>query len=203
MAEASKKRKDLSLQEKQSILESYDKLPKMSQRSAAVHLKISQPFLCKILKNKSDVETSALTNENTDRKRARSGKDSQVESALKILFSNVREKNALIYGPLMLQKAEPAKTMGKEKFSATDGWFNRWKKRENIVYKRMHGAEKSADFLAADEWIKREWPKIIAEYSPEDTYNAEETGLYFRVMPEHTICLKMKVLKDLNLRKSK
>jgi len=24
------------------------------------------------------------------------------------------------------------------------------------------------NFLAADEWIKREWPKIIAEYSPED-----------------------------------
>jgi hypothetical protein len=50
-------------------------------------------------------------------------------------------------------------------------------KSENIVYKRMHGAEKSVDFLAADEWIKREWPKIIAEYSPEDTYNADETGL--------------------------
>jgi hypothetical protein len=30
----------------------------------------------------------------------------------------------------------------------------------------MHGAEKSADFLAADEWINREWPKIIAECSP-------------------------------------
>jgi hypothetical protein len=54
----------------------------------------------------------------------------------------------------------------------------------------MHGAEKSADFLAADEWIKREWPKVIAEYSPEDTYNADETGLYFRAMPEHTYLFK-------------
>jgi hypothetical protein len=56
----------------------------MSQRSEAVLLKITQPILCKILKNRSDIETLALTNENTDRKRARSGKDSQVESALKI-----------------------------------------------------------------------------------------------------------------------
>jgi hypothetical protein len=70
MAEASKKCKDLSLQEKQTILECYDKLPKMSQRSVTVLLKISQPLLCKILKNRSDIETSALTNENTDRKRA-------------------------------------------------------------------------------------------------------------------------------------
>jgi hypothetical protein len=67
MAEASKKRKDLSLQGKRIILEYYDKLPKMSQRSAAVLLKISQPLLCKILKNRSDIETSALTNESMDR----------------------------------------------------------------------------------------------------------------------------------------
>jgi hypothetical protein len=57
MAEASKKRKDLSLQEKQRNLECHDKLPKMSQCSAAVHLKISQPLLCKILKKRSDIET--------------------------------------------------------------------------------------------------------------------------------------------------
>ena len=96
MAEASKKRKDLSLQEKQRILEGYDKLPKMSQRSVAVPLKISRLLLCKILKNRSDIETSALTNENTDRKRARSEKDSEVESALKIWFSNVGDKTASI-----------------------------------------------------------------------------------------------------------
>jgi hypothetical protein len=57
MAQASKKRKDLSLQEKQRTLECYDKLRRMSQRSAAVCLKISQPLLFKILKNRSDIET--------------------------------------------------------------------------------------------------------------------------------------------------
>jgi predicted DNA-binding protein (UPF0251 family) len=60
----------MSVQEKQRILECYDKLPKMSQRSAAVRLKISQPLLCKILKHRSDIETSALTNQNTDWKTA-------------------------------------------------------------------------------------------------------------------------------------
>ena len=100
--------------------------------------------------------------------------------------------NASINGPLMRQKAkELAKTIGKEKFCATDGWFNGWKRRENIVYKRIHGAEKSADFLAADECIKREWPKIIADYSPEATYNADETGHYFVLCLSILICLKM------------
>jgi hypothetical protein len=45
-------------------------------------------------------------------------------------------------------------------------------------------------FLAADEWIKREWPNFIAEYSPEDIYNTDETGNVFRAMPEHTYLFK-------------
>jgi hypothetical protein len=71
-------------------------LPKLSQRSAAVRLKISQPLLCKILKNISYIETSARTNDNKDRKRARSGKDSQDESALNIWFRKVHKQNASI-----------------------------------------------------------------------------------------------------------
>jgi hypothetical protein len=51
----------------------------------AVLLKISQPLLCKILKNRSDIETSALTNENTDWGRI-------VESALKICLVMFMEK---------------------------------------------------------------------------------------------------------------
>jgi hypothetical protein len=54
----------------------------------------------------------------------------------------------------------------------------------------MHFAEQSVDFLAADEWINREWLNIIAEYSPEDNYNADKTGLFFRAMPEHTYLFK-------------
>jgi hypothetical protein len=47
-------------------------------------------------------------------------------------------------------------------------------------------------FLAANEWI---WPKIIAEYSPEDIYNADETRNFFVLCMTILICLEMKVLK--------
>jgi hypothetical protein len=49
---------------------------------------------------------------------------------------------------------------------------------------------KSAYILTPDEWIKREWPKLIAEFLPEDTYNADNTGLHFRAMVEHTLLFK-------------
>jgi hypothetical protein len=32
--------------------------------------------------------------------------------------------------------------------------------------------------------------KVYAEYAPQNTYNADETGLYFRAMSEHTYVFK-------------
>lgn len=191
MSESQKKRRDLSLKEKLDILDRYCKLPKTSQRNAASQLGVSQPLLCKILKNKDSILSLSKCNENVDSKRNRSGKDPQVESALKLWFKNVREKDARVDGPLMRQKAEDlAKKIGKQDFKATDGWFNRWKKRENIVYKKTCGEKKDADFVGAEDWLQYEWPKILAEYSPSCVYNADETGLYYRALPEHTYLFK-------------
>jgi hypothetical protein len=154
MAEVQKKRNDLTVKEKVAILERYDKLPQMSQRKAALQLKISQPLLCTILKKRGVIERSVKLNENLNCMRNRSGKDGQVESALKLWFTNVREQDARVDGPLMRQKAEElAKKMGKDDFVATEGWFHRWKKRENIIYKRTHGEQKDANLLAAESWI--------------------------------------------------
>ncbi|XP_023218683.1 tigger transposable element-derived protein 4-like [Centruroides sculpturatus] len=182
MAETKKKRKDLSLKEKQEILQRYDKLPTMSQRKAAAQLKISQPLLCKILKNRTNIELSAVRNENVIRKRNRTSKYSQVELALKLWFHDVCKKNAPINGLILRQKAEElAKEMGREDFIATGGWLSRWKKRENIACRN----EKATQL-----WIKTEWPKITAEYSPENVYNASEMILYFRAMPNSNFMFK-------------
>lgn len=186
-----KTRNDLNVKEKLKILENYHKLPKMGQRAAAEILKISQPLLCKILKNEENIMTTAKNNRNTKMKRNRCGKDEQVEYALKLWFSDVREKNINVDGALLKQKAEEiSKLMGRENFVATDGWFNRWKKRENIVYRRTHGEQNEADVSSADHWMKEEWPKITAEYSSDNIYNADETGLYYRALPEHTFMFK-------------
>jgi hypothetical protein len=63
----------------------------MSQRNSALLLNVSQPHLCKNLKSRLYIGTLAPANQNTDRKTARSGKNSQVESTSKNLFSNFRE----------------------------------------------------------------------------------------------------------------
>jgi hypothetical protein len=47
---------------------------------------------------------------------------------------------------------------------------------EIVVYKRMHGEQKDANFLAAESWIEDEWPKIVSELWPRNVYNSDENG---------------------------
>lgn len=129
------KRCDLSVAEKLELLKAYDQLPKMSQRDAAIQLKISQPFLCKLLRQRKELKTSYEQNGNVQRKRERTGKDKDVEAALKEWFVNVWEKDGRVSFGLLQTKAEKlAALMGKENFVATNGWLQRWLKCENIVY---------------------------------------------------------------------
>ena len=82
MAGVEIKRKDLSIKEKLSIIESYDKLPKMSQHSVPVALKISQPLLCKLLKYRDIILKAGKGNKSFNCKQNCGGKDCEVESVI-------------------------------------------------------------------------------------------------------------------------
>ncbi|KAG8182813.1 hypothetical protein JTE90_003486 [Oedothorax gibbosus] len=108
----------------------------MSQRSAAVQLQVSQPLLCKILKNREDIKIKCTLNENLNCKRNRNGKDKEVESALKLWFTNVCEREVRVNAPILRQKAEDlAAKLGKGNFVATEGWFHRCKAAEHTLLK--------------------------------------------------------------------
>ncbi len=46
-----------------------------------------------------------------------------------------------------------------------------------------HGEKRSSDFSAANYWTAEKVPEILAEYVPSNIFNADETGLYFKGLP--------------------
>jgi len=114
-----------------------------------------------------------------------------VEEVLKRWFVSVRDKGGRVDRPILKQKAESlAVRMGHTDFCATEGWFNRWKKRENMVWCSLKGEAGEADAVAANAWLHDVWPTIVEEYSPDVIFNADETGLHYRALPEHTYMFK-------------
>ena len=92
-------------------------------------------------------------------------------------------------GPVLEKMAEKfAQKLGRPKFVTTDGWLSRWKPRHQIMFKRTHGEMGSGDTQGADKWISMVLTQLLREYKPDDIYNADETGLYYRVTPDGFLC---------------
>ncbi|KAK3098872.1 hypothetical protein FSP39_023876 [Pinctada imbricata] len=54
----------------------------------------------------------------------------------------------------------------------------------------MHGEKKDADEGAATQWKESTLPTFLPSYHPDDIYNADETGIYFRALPDGTLTFK-------------
>ncbi|MEW8546499.1 MAG: transposase, partial [Candidatus Thiodiazotropha sp.] len=128
------------------------------------------------------------------RKRLRTAGYPEVEEALLKWFKSARDQNVPITGPFMMEKATGlAERLGvpEGQFKVSSGWLERFKERHGISFKRVCGEEKSVDMHSdqMEEW-KRTLSVILKEYQPDDIYNADETGLFFRLMPDKTLEFK-------------
>ena len=142
------------------------------------------------------------------RKRARTAADPGVDKATFQWFAQ-KSVNTPISGVLLQAQAvkfhEQMRPDGPE-FVASNGWLHRFKNRHGIGCVGINGEIKSADTGAAEEFIP-ELEKYIMEngYTDMQIYNADETTLYYRILPSRTLALKrnkasaqqgLKVIKD-------
>jgi len=76
-------------------------------------------------------------------------------------------------------------------FNASTGWLKNFKKRHGILQKKKNGEVKSADYQGYQDFIP-EFRDFITngEYTDQQIYNADETALYYRIMPEKGLALK-------------
>ncbi|XP_051697735.2 tigger transposable element-derived protein 5 [Oryctolagus cuniculus] len=116
------------------------------------------------------------------RKKMRLANEEEIDRAVYAWFLALRGRGVPLSGPAIQAQAEafarqihgPAST-----FKASHGWFWRWQKRHGISSQRLYGARTPAPAPAPA-------PPAPAEggYGDEQIYNADVTGLYWRLLPE-------------------
>lgn len=57
---------------------------------------------------------------------------------------------------------------------------------------KMGGEKGSVDLNLANDWADNKLPKLVADYSNDCIYNADETGLFYKMKPEYTLEVKGK-----------
>ena len=122
----------------------------------------------------------------------RTGQFDELESPMLKWFTSMRDRNIPLSGPLLLEKAKSfAEQLGITEFKQSTGWLDRFKERHDITFKAVCGEATSVDTALADmtEWTRR-LSTILKTYSPNDIYNADETGLFFKLTPDKTLEFK-------------
>lgn len=124
-----------------------------------------------------------------ERKRMRTANYEDVEHALLKWFTSVRDQNVPISGPMLTAKAEEfASRLNHPDFKCSNGWLDRFKERHNITFKKICGEAKSVNENsdAMNNWAV-ELKHILTEFKPDNIFNADETGLFFKLLPEKTL----------------
>ena len=106
--------------------------------------------------------------------------------------SRLQEHNQLISGDILRAKAEElfAELGRTRRWSCSNGWISRWKTRHNIKYKAVSGENTSVDRTVCDDWRESTLKPVLQHYSANGVINADETGLYWQLLPDKTHAVK-------------
>ncbi|XP_040447447.1 tigger transposable element-derived protein 3-like isoform X4 [Falco naumanni] len=178
-----KERKELSLTEKVRVLEMLEG-PKVSQSELAKRFGVSQPQICRIIKNKERILNEWHCNGDPERKRKREGKDTALEAALLRWVEGARATDLPISRPLLQLKAKHlAEALGRPDPEPSGGWLARFGARHNLAFKKPPVEKGDAEQPTAEHWAGVVLPSLLRSYAPSEIYACGETGVLLPVSP--------------------
>lgn len=189
MATPSKKPKELTLKEKVELI---NKSNGKSQRALAEQYGIGKSQVQRILKRKAELMTAYGENAPSERKRFRHSTtqhNEDIDTLCYRWFHRIRALNLPVSGPLLQEKARGfAEGLGisSDRFKASNGWLDRFKNRHNINAGVICGESGAVDETTVADWHTK-LPEILSGYDPKDVYNMDESGLFFRALPDKTL----------------
>ncbi|XP_066137377.1 jerky protein homolog-like [Euwallacea fornicatus] len=189
MASMSYKRKCLKLSEKVKIIEEVSLGAGVTQ--LAKKYGVSKATICKIKRMKRQLlqRTCNTFGGPGNRRTLKNAKAPKMENSLYKWFLQQRENHVPISGEILKERAKllNQKLKETENFVASDGWLQRFKGRYGIRLLSISGEKLSAQPQLVQPF-KEKLIKIIKELDlrMEQIYNADESGLYWKMLPEKT-----------------
>ena len=84
----------------------------------------------------------------------------------------------------MIEKAKQiAQQLGKHDFKGSNGWFEKWKKRFNVRMVKICGESGDVCGETVESWLER-LPEIVRGYKKENIFNMDETGVFWKALPD-------------------
>ncbi|KAG5877946.1 hypothetical protein JTB14_034256 [Gonioctena quinquepunctata] len=158
-----RKRKSLSLKEKNQIIEESEKTG-LSTRKLAEKFDVGKTQVTMLLQHKAEVRNLYQEGGNEEQNRKLPKTEGRaLDQIVFNWFCEARNKHLPISGPIIQAKAlESAQVLGLDNFKASNGWLKRFRHRHDITFKKICG--ESADVnVCSTVSIEEEMERIDAE----------------------------------------
>ena len=121
------------------------------------------------------------------KRKMRKPEDEEVNIIMLEFFIKCRAQNIPMTGPMLqAEAAESASSLQIEKFAASDGWLEAFRRRKNVNFRALCGESSNVDKKAADDW-KRPLPAVVEGYAVEQQFNTDETAVFNRQLPRKSM----------------
>jgi hypothetical protein len=182
---------ELTITQKKEICAFKEKNSKSTQEQISEHFSkkwsfhIARRTVGDVLKRKADWEIREA--HQLSQKRLKKPKFEVLEETLGMWFTTMQAKKVIISDTILSEKGKDfAIQLQCEDFTASSGWLSRFKSRHDISLKVLHG-EAASDNPASVSSGRSELQSVTAAYAPEDIYNMDETGMFYRMPPSKTL----------------
>lgn len=185
--EVPRKRKSLTAAQKKEICLKKISTPTLKQKELAIEYDVSEGMISDILKTKDRWLAIDPNSYQAGLRREKKLPFIAIEEALALWVEHALEAGLNLSDDILLTKAlEFAFLCNEEKFKGSDGWITNFKKRHNLRQYNMHGEAASAPLQDLDA-MRENLQQKLKNYSPEDIFNCDETGLFWKMRPNRTI----------------
>lgn len=179
--------KVLSISDKLKIIQEFQK--GKTQDAIQKEFNVPRSTVSRIIKNCESIQEAAFEGQGKS-KRLKKAEFPELEDKLVKWIKMCQSKNVPIGGNVIKEKAKQfALSLGIPNFSASNGWLEGFKKRHDLVFKKICGESNSVDLTSCRQWVE-DLPNLLADYSADDIFNADETALFFKCLPDKTFTFK-------------
>jgi hypothetical protein len=181
-----RKRTILSAAQKREICETKEREPSLPNVSLAQRYGIGKSTVTDILNEKE--RWLAISGGQENIKKFRGPKWPQLEKALGLWVDNALNTKQDIDGNILKTKATFfAERFSIEDFNQSEGWLGGFKKRYGLRQFKKQGEASSAPSPESIENDRLALQQFLRSYDPEDIWNGDETGLFWKMEPSRVL----------------
>lgn len=188
MTSGKRQRRSCSIKKKLQILKFIVANPDASLRAVGEKFDVDKSTVDFVDKHKAELTAIQIGNANLNSTRIE--KDNELNKKVWHWFQLARAKGAPLNGSIIKEKAlQYSQQLGDHTFKASDGWLNSFKTRHQICEKVISGESGAADTASAAQW-KSTLRELCQGYEQKDIFNLDETGYFYRSLPDRTLAAK-------------